>query len=105
MSNTIYNHAFDVVHTDLWGPSPHPSSNGYSYYIDFIDAFSKYTWLYLLKNKSDALNAFELSQNYVTTQLNLTIKVVQSDFEGEFRSFINYLKELGIVCMLTCPYS
>lgn len=87
------------------GASPHPSSNGYSYYIDFVDAFSKYTWFYLLENKSDALNAFELSQNYVTTQLNLTIKVVQSDFRGEFKPFINYLKELSIVHGLTCPHT
>lgn len=57
-------------------------SNGHSYYIAYIDVFSKYIWLYLPKNKSDALNAFKRFQNYVATQFNTSIKVVQSFWRG-----------------------
>jgi len=45
-SNTVYSAPFEVIHTDLWGPSPSPSSCGYSYYIAFVDAFTKYTKIY-----------------------------------------------------------
>lgn len=38
----------------------------------------------------------KLFHKYVTTQFNIMIKVVQSDFGGELRSFTSYLKELGV---------
>lgn len=104
-SNTTYTHAFYVVHTDLWRPSPNTSRNGYSYYISFVDTFSKYTWLYLLRNKSGALNSFKLFQKYVTTWFNTSIKVAQSDFGGALKPLTNYLKELGILHRLTCPHT
>ena len=43
----------ELVHTDLWGPSPVASLGGSRYYITFIDDSSKKVWVYFLKNKSD----------------------------------------------------
>lgn len=37
--NTKKTTLFDLVHTYLWGPSPAPSSSGYSYYIAFLCLF------------------------------------------------------------------
>ena len=34
------------------------ASNGARYYISFMEALSKYTWLYLLHHKSRATAAF-----------------------------------------------
>lgn len=48
------NHAskpFQIVHSDLWGPSPTMSTDGYRYYVHFIDEFTRYTWMYPFKNK------------------------------------------------------
>ena len=53
-SETVYTHPLQLVFSDLWGPSPNVSSLGYHYYITFVDAFSRFTWIYLLKSKSDA---------------------------------------------------
>jgi len=39
----------DLVHTDVWGPSPFASIGGACYYITFIDNFSRKVWVYLLK--------------------------------------------------------
>ncbi|KAL6321385.1 hypothetical protein AAG906_016440 [Vitis piasezkii] len=36
-----YQEPLQLVYSDLWGPSPVQSSNGYKYYICFVDAFSK----------------------------------------------------------------
>lgn len=36
---------FELVHTDLWGPSPIQSTLGHRYYIHFVDDYSRYTWL------------------------------------------------------------
>lgn len=43
-----------LVHTDLWGPSPILSQSSFRFYILFVDDYRRYTWLYPLKNKSDA---------------------------------------------------
>ena len=49
----------DLVHTDLWGPSPVASLGGFQYYITFIDDCSRKIWVYFLKNKSDVLDTFK----------------------------------------------
>ena len=46
------------VHTDMSGKLK-TSLQGNNYYITFIDEFSRKTNIYYLKNKSDALEAFE----------------------------------------------
>lgn len=32
-----------IIHSDLWGPSPILSRNGFSYYVTFIDEYSRFT--------------------------------------------------------------
>lgn len=59
----------------------------------------------MLKQKSDTLSAFKLFQSYARTQFNANIKVIQSSFGGEFRSFTKYINELGIMHRLTCPHT
>lgn len=47
-----------LTHTDLRGTSFVPSISGYKYYILFIDDYSKYTWIYVLRNKLEATEIF-----------------------------------------------
>ena len=44
---------FDVVHCDVLGPSRVPSILGFCYYIVFVDDFSRASWVYLLKDRTD----------------------------------------------------
>ncbi|KAK9182734.1 hypothetical protein WN944_025880 [Citrus x changshan-huyou] len=81
----------ELIHTDLWGPAPITSLNGYKYYISFIDDYSRYTWVYPLKAKSQALSVFIIFRTQVEKQFETTIKILQSDWGGEFRSFVPYL--------------
>ena len=80
------------------------SSNGYKYYATFVDAYTRFTWLYLFKSKSDTLAIFKQFQTMVKTQFNLPIKAVQSDWGGEYRPFSKYLPDLGIMHRLICPH-
>lgn len=102
LASNVYIAPFDVVHMDLWGPTPFPSSSGFLYYISFVNAYTKYTYIYFLKHKFEALYAFKLFLKFVQTQLHTKIKSLQSDYVGEFRSFTKYLYELGISHRLTC---
>ena len=77
--------AFELIHTDLWGPSPVISREGFRYYISFVDDFTRYTWIYPLKLKSEALEVFKLYKLQVENQFQTTIKILQSDWGGRIQ--------------------
>ncbi|KAF7809814.1 Retrovirus-related Pol polyprotein from transposon TNT 1-94 [Senna tora] len=104
-SLTQYTKPLELVHSDVWGPAPILSSTGYKYYVSFIDAYSRYTWLYLLKNKSDVLEAFIQFKTFVENQLNHKIKALQSDFGGEFQALTKTLQASGIHHRISCPHT
>jgi hypothetical protein len=72
----------ELIHSDVWGPAP-VSVNGYKYYISFIDDFTKFTWIYLMHDRSEAPRFFQLFQTSVERLLDAKIKIVQSDWGGE----------------------
>ena len=43
----------EIVYSDLWGPAPLLSNNGFRYYVVFVDDFSKYSWIYFLRSKDE----------------------------------------------------
>jgi len=43
----------DLIYTDVWGLAPISSTEGYRFYVIFIDHFTKYIWLYPICHKSD----------------------------------------------------
>jgi hypothetical protein len=77
---------FVLVQTDVWGPSRVVSLSGYRWSVSFIDDFSRTTWVYLLKDKSDVFSVFQMFYKMVQTQFNATIKIVRSDNGGEYMS-------------------
>ncbi|KAI0494867.1 hypothetical protein KFK09_025013 [Dendrobium nobile] len=97
----------DLVHSDVWGPSPILSLFGYKYYVLFIDDFSRFTWLYPLKLKSDVPSVFSHFKAQVERQFNKQIKCFRTDGGGEYLStaFQNFLAHCGIIHQVTCPYT
>lgn len=104
-STHVYSTPFELVYSDLWGPSPFISTCGFSYYITFVDAHTKFTWIYFLKNKSEAVTAFKQFHEMVHTQFQATLKSLQIDGGGEFRPLTKYLTDLGITHRITCPHT
>ena len=49
---------FQIIHSDVWGPSPCISVDGYKYYVIFGDEFTQYCWWFPLVNKSDVFSVF-----------------------------------------------
>ena len=95
------------MHSDLWGPALVVSVNGYKYYILFVDHYSRFSWLYLLKSKSEAFTKFVHFNAMVANQFSLKIKTFKSDGGGEFTSneFKAYLSNHGIAHHISCPYT
>nr|GEV36965.1 retrotransposon-related protein [Tanacetum cinerariifolium] len=59
---------FELVHYDVWGPCPITSKSSFKYFVTFVDDYSRVTWLYLMKNRSEHGILHESSCVYRPTQ-------------------------------------
>ena len=48
----------ELVHSDVCGKVNAKSLGGAEYFLTFIDDFTLYTWVYVLKKKSDVFKSF-----------------------------------------------
>ena len=71
----------EIVFSDVWGPAQ-TSVSGHNYYVNIVDAYSRFTWLYLLKRKSDVFDIFIQFQLHVERLVKHKIIHVQSDWGG-----------------------
>ncbi|KAH9744520.1 retrovirus-related pol polyprotein from transposon RE1 [Citrus sinensis] len=94
----------ELLHADLWGPAPISSSQGYHYYLSIIDDYTRFTWIFPLTAKSNTLSVFTNFKNMIENSLEKKIKCLQTDWGGEFRSFVPYLASQGIQFRHPCPY-
>ena len=106
-SDFVSSRPLERIHCDLWGPSPVVSSQGFRYYVIFIDNFSRFTWFYPLKLKSDFFSIFILFQQLVENLFMSKIANFQCDGGGEFTSatFVSHLGNCGIKQLISCPYT
>jgi transposase InsO family protein len=84
------------------------SVDGFDSFITFTDDYSRYGYIYPIREKLEALNKFKIFKEEVENQHNQKIKVVRSDRGGEYysqhtpygqapRPFARFLQENGIV--------
>ena len=107
----------ELIHTDICGPFQTATRNGHIYFISFIDDYSRYGHIFLIKEKAQALDVFKSFKVEVELQLNKRIKKVRSDRGGEYYGrydgsgeqrpgpFAKFLEENGIVPQYTMPGS
>jgi len=89
----------------MYGPAPIRSLDGYLYYLIFVDHFSKYIWLYPLKNKSDVSIVFPKFKSVVEKYFNLPIISLYFDNGGEYIKLKSYLSSNGISHYTTPPHT
>ena len=65
-----------LVHSDICGPMNVRARSGASYFITFIDDYTRYGHVYLISHKSEALDCFRLYLNMVENQLDRIVKVL-----------------------------
>ena len=96
---------FQIVHSDVWGPSPHLSLDGNKYYVSFVDDFTRYTWIFPLRLKSEVPSMFLYFNTMVKKQFDTHIQCLQSDWGSEYRKLQSVLNELGIVFRHPCSHT
>ncbi|XP_065880880.1 retrovirus-related Pol polyprotein from transposon TNT 1-94 isoform X1 [Euphorbia lathyris] len=84
---------FELVHSDVWGPCSVVSKPGFRYFVTFVDDYSRTTWLYLMKSRSELFTNFTTFCAEIKTQFNVSVHILRSDnakeyFSGQFQSFM-----------------
>lgn len=77
---------FELVHSDVWGPCPVTSKSGFKYFVTFVDDYSRVTWLYLMKNRSEVFTHFCSFVAEIKTQFHVTVQTLRSDNAKEYFS-------------------
>ena len=101
----------EIIHTNICRPDM--DANSPKYFITFIDDYSRYMYLYLLRSKDEALDAFKVFKAEVENQCGKHIKIVRSDKGGEYYGKYTengqasgaFVQENGIVTQYTMPGS
>uniref|UniRef100_A0A2N9GEZ3 Integrase catalytic domain-containing protein n=1 Tax=Fagus sylvatica TaxID=28930 RepID=A0A2N9GEZ3_FAGSY len=80
---------------------------GKRFYVIFVDDYSRFTKLYLLRSKDEALEMLIKYKTEVENQKNKRIKRLRTDRGGEYESnpFSEFCEQNGIIHEVTPPYS
>ena len=73
-----------LIHYYISGPMPLTSMNGSRYILTFIDDFSRYTWVFFIKKKSEVLEKFTELKALLENASRKKIKYLRSDNGGEY---------------------
>ena len=97
----------ELIHADICGPIDPISNSGKRYILCFIDDYSRKVWVYLLLEKSEALECFKSFKKMVEKEAERSIKCLRTDRGGEFVSsnFKAFCEEEGIKRQLTTAYT
>ena len=69
----------DLIHTNVCGPMSMHVRGRFIHFLTFIDDYSQYGYLYLMKYKSEAFEKFKEFISEIEKQLGRSIKSLRSD--------------------------
>ncbi|KAJ9559500.1 hypothetical protein OSB04_004660 [Centaurea solstitialis] len=106
-NNTRVDLPFSLIHSDVWGPAPIIGGQNFRFFVIFVDDCTRMTWVYLLKNKSEVLEKFDVFYNMIQTQFQKNIQIFRSDNGGEFvnSEMKSFFQTKGIIHQTTCPHT
>ena len=104
-NESISNSIFELIHSDVWEPSPVASIGGSRYFVVYIDDYSRYSWIFPMKSRFKILPIYSNFAKMVETQFSKRIKTFRSNnaFEYTQYAFQALLHSYGTIHHLTCP--
>ncbi|KAL2241232.1 UNVERIFIED_CONTAM: Retrovirus-related Pol polyprotein from transposon RE1 [Sesamum indicum] len=98
---------FELVHVDIWGPYKQPSIGGCHYVLTLVDDYSRATWTYLMRYKSQTTSLLSSFIKQVQTQFGLQVRSLRTDNGPEFlaSSCQELIKNHGIIHQKSCVYT
>ena len=73
----------DIVFSDVW-TSPIISEDDFKYYVIFVDHFTRYTWLYPLKQKFQVIDVFTRFKVLVENRFQTKLRTLCTRNGGEY---------------------
>jgi hypothetical protein len=97
----------ELLHMDIFGPVDYVSIGGNKYGFVIVDDYSRYTWVFFMKDKSKVHEIFKKFSARAQNEFDLKIKRVRSDNGTEFKNanIEEYLDEEGIGHELSVTYT
>lgn len=104
----------EIIHTDVCGPFLVKTIYGNSYFVNFKDDCSRYSYIFHISEKSSVFECFKVFKREIEKQLDLVIKIVRLDKGGKYFGryteagqekglFASFLESQGIVAQYTTP--
>ncbi|KAF3771649.1 Retrovirus-related Pol polyprotein from transposon TNT 1-94 [Nymphaea thermarum] len=99
--------SFALVHSDVWGPSGVPTCRDCHYFLTLIDDYSRCTFVYLLKERSEVPAVVKNFVAFVETQFQTSVQAFRTDNAREYvsQSLDDFLRGKGIVHETSCSYT
>jgi len=96
-----------LIHTDLCGPFDPITWDGNKYFITFLDDYTHYTMVYLLKSKAEAADKIKEYVSRMETRLDKKVAKIRCDNGREYvnDNIKNWCKRKGIELNTTIPYT
>jgi hypothetical protein len=69
----------EIIHTDLRGPTRTKSYYGEQYFMLIVDDYTRLTWVYFRKEKSEDFEKFKAYKNLVENETDLKLKCLRSN--------------------------
>ena len=83
----------EIIYSNVWGPAPLLSNEGYRFYVLFIADYSHYTWIYHLKEKFEVKATFIHFHSMAERMFNKEIVCLRRDWGGEYKSLTPFLHQ------------
>jgi len=104
LSNNKAKNCFDLIHCVIWGAYRVKSLSGVHYFLTIVDDTSRGTWVFFMKEKSEASKLLKNFCLKVKSQFVTWIKTIRSDNGVDFTSgpMQNFYEEHGIIHQTSC---
>ena len=83
-----------LIHSDIMGPFLHPLISKARYVLTFIDDFSRFTWVFFLKLKSEVFECLIEFKALAENESGCKIKILRTDNGGDYVN--KYVQQLCI---------
>ncbi|PKU65158.1 Retrovirus-related Pol polyprotein from transposon TNT 1-94 [Dendrobium catenatum] len=96
-----------LLHSDVWGPSPVQSQQGFLYYLLILDDYSRYAWVFPFSHKTEVSQIFINFITFIEKYTKHQVQAVRTDGGTEFvnHKFQSFLTSKGIQHQRSCPYT
>jgi len=96
----------ELLHMDLFGPISVKSIARDSYCLVVTDDFSRFSWVFFLKEKSETFGCIKVLITTIESLYKYKVRKIRSDNGTEFKNQLmdDFCKERGILQQFSAPY-